>query len=312
MKKSCLHITNGNSLTDYLRELNISEPIITWQEMLCEGPTIPLINTKFFNLRKAFLNLEYGINLEDYKLPEELKRLDNTDAYSEINLWFEYDLFCHINMIAAINLLHQKEIDVPLYLICSGRVEGEKHHKGLAELSPDQLQEHYKSKILLTSEDKALAVAIWRTYCGKDHNILKPYIVQKSNFQYLTNCLKAHLVRFPNQRTGLNRLEENILNLVKTKNIKSKHHLLGYSLNYQGFYGYGDVQLKRIIDKLSICFDTTKTRLLLNRIGHEALLGEYNIASQLNNSMTYGGVNRLHYQFSSKENRLIKTVPYAS
>jgi len=38
MAKNCLHITNGNSLTDYLRELDFTEDILTWQEMLCEGP----------------------------------------------------------------------------------------------------------------------------------------------------------------------------------------------------------------------------------------------------------------------------------
>ncbi|RZW40183.1 MAG: DUF1835 domain-containing protein, partial [Flavobacteriaceae bacterium] len=44
MKSSILHITNGNSLTDYLKELDIVGDILTWQEMLCEGPTISNIN----------------------------------------------------------------------------------------------------------------------------------------------------------------------------------------------------------------------------------------------------------------------------
>ncbi len=50
-------------------------------------------------------------------------------------------LFCHINLIAVISLLHQKEINLPLYLVCSGRIEGEKNLKGLAELTPEQLLE---------------------------------------------------------------------------------------------------------------------------------------------------------------------------
>lgn len=308
---TALHITNGDSLTDYLKELGFKGPFLTWQEMLCEGPTIPAINSEgFFKLRKDFLKSEYGIISEQYTFTEELKVLDNADDISEINLWFEYDLFCHSNLLAAINLLHQKEIDKPLYLICSGRVKGEKQLKGLAELSPEQLQKHYKDKVLLTNEDKDLAIALWRTYCGKDHNILKPYITQNSNFKYLSNCLKAHLVRFPHQKTGLDRLEENILNLIKDKDIKSKHHLLGYILNYQGYYGYGDLQLERIIDKLSSFFIENDNALQLNTKGHEALLGEHNFAKEINNSIAYGGVNRLEYQFSKTENKLIKTVAF--
>ncbi|MDP5081329.1 MAG: DUF1835 domain-containing protein, partial [Winogradskyella sp.] len=140
MTNTILHITNGNALTDYLRELDFTDDILTWQEMLCEGPTIPAINSEaFFELRAGFLKSCYDIEVDTSERIKELSKLDNVENYSEINLWFEYDLFCHINLLGVINLLHQKEINKPLYLICSGRVEGEKNLKGLSELSPAQL-----------------------------------------------------------------------------------------------------------------------------------------------------------------------------
>ena len=40
MSKIPLHITNGTVITKYLDELNIEGEKLTWQEMLCEGPTI--------------------------------------------------------------------------------------------------------------------------------------------------------------------------------------------------------------------------------------------------------------------------------
>jgi len=309
MAKNCLHITNGNSLTDYLRELDFTEDILTWQEMLCEGPTIPKIDSEdFFNLRSEFLKEYYDIEVDSKELQKELSKLDNTEAYTEINLWFEYDLFCHINLLGVINLLHQKNIKKPLYLICSGRVKGEKNLKALAELNPEQLKTHYENKVLLIQDDIDLAIALWRTYCGKDHNILKPYIVTNSSFKYMSNCLKAHLKRFPHQQSGLNVLEDNILRLVRDNDIKSEHHLLGYSLNYQGYYGYGDTQLKRLINKLSIFFEKSENQLTLNRKGHEALLRHYNYAQEVNNDMTYGGVKRLDFQFSVTQNKLIKKL----
>ncbi len=309
MAKNCLHITNGNNLTDYLRELDFTDDILTWQEMLCEGPTIPKIDSEdFFNLRSEFLKEYYDIEVDSKELQKELSKLDHTETYSEINLWFEYDLFCHINLLGVINLLHQKNIEKPLYLICSGRVKGEKSLKALAELNPEQLKTHYENKVLLTQDDIDLAIALWRTYCGKDHNILKPYIVTNSSFKYMSNCLKAHLKRFPHQQSGLNVLEDNILRLVRDNDIKSEHHLLGYSLNYQGYYGYGDTQLKRLINKLSIFFEKSENQLTLNRKGHEALLRHYNYAQEVNNDMTYGGVKRLDFQFSVTQNKLIKKL----
>jgi len=268
MSKNTLHITNGDSLTNYLKELGFKDDILTWREMLSEGPTVPLIDSEaFFKQRRTFLNETYDIKLSDYSFNEDLKILENTDKYDEINLWFEYDLFCHINLIAVISLLHQKEISKPLYLICSGRVNNENELKGLSELTPVQLEKHYNNKVKLTKNDIDLAVALWRTYCGKDHNIFKPYITKNSNFKYLTNCLKAHLKRFPNPKSGLCTIEENILKLIQNE-----------------------------------------TGLKLNLSGKKALNSEENFASKVKNNITFGGVNRLDYNFSKPENKLINKI----
>ena len=308
MEKTVLHITNGSSLTAYLKELDFEGTFLSWQEMLCEGPTIAHIDSEeFFNIRRDFLKTYYDVEINEQELQEELEKLNDTSQYSEIILWFEYDLFCHINMLGVLNLLHQKEVDLPLFLVCSGRVEGEKDLKGLPELSPEQLMRHYDDRIELKDQDKELAVALWRTYCGKDHNLFKPYIIESSSFKYMGSCLSAHLKRFPDSRTGLNILEHNILRIVRDNEIKSKHHLLGYSLNYQGYYGFGDLQMERIIDNLSMFFDYHEG-IKLNRKGHEALMGHHNFTSEINNDMTYGGINRMAFQFSKTENKLINTI----
>ncbi|MFK7782384.1 DUF1835 domain-containing protein [Psychroserpens sp.] len=304
-----LHITNGNSLTEVLDELEIKGDILTWQEMLCEGPTLSHIDSEaFIELRQQFLNEFYNIEVNVEELKRELNKLNTIDDYKEIVLWFEYDLFCHINLLGVITLLHQKAIHLPLYLVCSGRIEGEKNMKALFELTPIQLLKHYDERVKLTEIDKDLAITLWRTYCGKDHNLLKHYITKESSFKYLSNCLKAHLRRFPDSKSGLNILEKNILEIVRDNNIKSKHHLLGYILNYQGFYGYGDLQFERMINKLSIFFDHNNDQLKLNRQGHEALIKIHNVALEVNNNMTYGGLNRLDFQFNKDENKLVKTI----
>ncbi len=124
----------------------------------------------------------------------------------------------------------------------------------------------------------------------------------------MSNCLKAHLKRFPDSKNGLNTLENNILEIVRSSEIKSRHHLLGYALNYQGYYGFGDIQFERFINNLSIFFNETEDSLTLNRKGHEALINQHNFASELNNNIDYGGVNRLDFQFNTDENKLIKTI----
>ncbi len=309
MGKRLLHITNGDVLTNYLNDLDFVGEKLTWKEMLCEGPTIVEINSnKFLDLRKSFFNTFYDIDLDTETIGLELNKLDAYKEYSEIILWFEYDLFCHINMIAVINLIMQKQIDLPISLVCSGRVKGSKILKGLSELNAEQLIDHYKNRVKLTSGDLELAKTIWGIYCGKDHNLLKPYIVTVSSFKYLSNCLKAHLERFPDSKHGLNILEKNILEIIKNNTIKSEHHLLGYVLNYQGYYGFGDLQISRIIGKLRGFFTNEDKQIILNRKGHEALLGQHNVAMEIDNNMVYGGLKKFDYQFNKKQNKLVKTV----
>lgn len=314
MNSNPLHITNGGSLSDYLFKLGISTPdnTVSWMETLCVGPTVEdLTSDAFFQARKAFFKTFYGINLSKKRMKSALSKLDDISDYTEIILWFEYDLFCHINMVAVISLLEQKGIFLPIYLVCSGRVEGIKGLKALPELSPQHLKSHYDNRIKLNVDDITLAKKIWSIYCGKNHNLLMPLITRASSFKYMSNCLKAHIKRFPDMRSGISTLEYNILKLVKENNITSRHHLVGYTLHYQGYYGYGDLQLERVIDLLAMFFNETPNQLALNRKGHLALEHQHNYQTEMNNTIHFGGVRSLDYKFDKTKNKLIKTVVHA-
>ena len=309
MTSNTLHITNGSVLTERLKVLQFSGAFLTWHEMLCEGPTDLLVDTdEFIEKREQFLSSYYNLEYKRNEFKSEIDKLNHLDDYDEIVLWFEYDLFCHINLIAIIYQLLAKNNTTPVSLVCSGRVENEKGLKAIGELKSFQLKNHYKNRVILYDSDLELAKTCWEIYNSKDHNKFKPLIVTSSSFEYLTNCLKAHLRRFPDSRSGLSTLEFNIIKLVKNNNIKSLHHLLGYALHYQGFYGFGDIQLKRIIDKLSPFFTITKEQITVNREGNLVLNHLKNVHNQLENDLIFGAVNKYDYYFNKKENKLIKTV----
>ncbi|MGJ5640956.1 DUF1835 domain-containing protein [Formosa sp. S-31] len=305
-----LHITNGSHLTDYLKELQIEGTFLTWHEMLCEGPTIEHINsTDFLTIRTRFLKEFYQLEVDKNLVLKEIKILDDIASFKEIVLWFEYDLFCHINLLGVINLLKQKQIDLPLYLVCSGWIHENKHElKGLSELNSKQLLNHYENKILLNPDDIRLAKEVWRIYCGNDHNLLKPYIITDSSFIYLSNCLKAHLQRFPNSKSGINELEQNILKIIEQNDIKSKHHLLGYALNYQGYYGFGDIQMQRIINRLAVFYTEEDDKLTLNQYGFKAAYAQNNYIDWMDDKMVFGGAKKHDFYFDTQANKLLKTI----
>ncbi len=311
MGANTLHITNGDSLTYRLKELKLVEgEFLTWREMLCEGPTEIKVEThSSIEKRKNFLKKYYRIGPTDYeeKFVSQLKKLDNLNDYDEIILWFEYDLFCHINMIAAISLLLRKNANnIPIHLVCSGRIEHEKKLMGLCELTDVQLKNHYTNKVQLTLDDLELAEYIWTVYCESNPKKIAGQIKKNSSFEYLSICLRAHLQRFPNMLTGLNVLEHNILEMVNTYQIKNVKHLMGYILEYQGYYGYGDMQMKRVIARLFQFLNQTKDQLLLSERGKLALQQKKNFYNTQTLDWYYGGVKKYDYLYNDDTHSLLK------
>jgi len=308
MENRTLHIVNGDSLAEQMQELNLPGEIIVWRELLCEGPTQKEINSDFFKLRKKFLLKTYNISAENYedRFISEIKKLKSLKDYNNVVLWFDFDLFCHINMLAAISLLADKHGEIPISLVCSKKLKGEKELQALSHLSQKELENHYRNSIQLNTEDIETAILIWELYCGDNPLKLKPQIKVNTNFEYLSSCIRAHIERFPNSITGINSLERNILRLIENQDIKNENHLLGYALQYQGYYGYSDDQIQRLIDKLSIFYENTEDKIVLSEKGQLVLEGKKNFYRDLKNEDYFGGTKMYDFLYESESHRLLK------
>ena len=309
MIKHTLHITNGDSLTDRLNTLDLAGDLVIWREMLCEGPTIEEVGSQeFIEARKKFLKETYKVSEEDYeqKFVSQLNKLNAINDYDEIILWFEFDLFCHINMLAAISYLIQHKNEMPIYIVCSGWVKGQAQLKGLSELTDEQLFTHYDKKIKLAPEDLKIAHHIWQLYCDEKPVELKAEIKKSSNFKYLSSCIRAHIERFPNKNTGLNTLETNILKLIDLHDIHSKRQLCGFVLKHQGYYGYGDTQIERMIKALKPFFRMQDGQLVLNTRGKKVLEGETNFYDTLKDDLAYGGTHKYAFLYNPASHELLK------
>ncbi len=304
-----LHITNGDSLNDWLLKLQIKGDFAVWREMLCEGKTTYKVGDQHFkNARKAFLKEDYDIDTSRYDeiFGSQLELINNFQEYDELVLWFEYDLFCHINMMACISYLTQVGCKKPLFLVCSGRVSGEKDLKGLSELTDQQLQDHYQNKITLTRNDQLLSDQIWRLYCSDNHLELQPNLAKDSSFIYLSNCISAHKKRFPEEQSGLNTLELHILKLIKKHQITSERQLCGYVLTYQGYYGYGDMQISKMIKRLRSYFEEQDAYIVVNEKGERALNGDHLKAPNQKKHCYFGGVSKYAYTYNKDSHQITK------
>jgi len=309
MAHNALHIINGDSLTEQVEELDLPGEIIVWRELLCEGPCIQEVgSSKFIKQREKFLKETYDISAENYqdRFVSQLKKLKKARDYDHVVLWFEFDLFCHINMLAAISFYLEHKPEVPFYLVCSKRQKGEDEFLPLSRLPEKHLLNHFNNKIQLTKEDLEIATLVWELYCGKDPIKLKKQIKKTSNFEYLSSCIRAHIERFPNSTTGINSLEKNVLKLIENQHITSINQLLGYALQYQGYYGYSDSQMERVLDKLSIFYTLENGDVILTPNGRAALDKTKNFYRDLINDEYYGGAKIYDFLYDSDSHKVLK------
>ena len=304
-----LHIINGDILAQNISELDLGGEMMVWREMLCEGPTVfPLASKAFFRTRSQFLEKNYDISPEDFqvKFIEELQKLNSLDGIEEIILWFEFNLFSHINMVAAISYLQEKKVDLPMYLVCSKKLKDEKEFQPLSQLPVRNLKNHFEQRIYLNQDDLEMAHLIWQYYNEHNPLKLKALIKQKSNFEYLSSCIRAHIERFPNSNTGLNTIELNIFRLIKENNISTMNQLLGYCMQYQGYFGYGERQMQRLLDKLKDFYKVENEMVILTDMGEEALAKTRNFYRILKNEESFGGVKMYDFLYDSESHNILK------
>ena len=308
--KSLLHITNGDSFTERLQSLPLKGDIITWREMLCEGKTLSNVGSEsFWKTRFDFLHKNYKVSKSWFveKTLKEYRSLCNHKQQDQIVLWFEYDLFCQINLLAVLSWLKTNRRHAEISLICSGKEDETDKYYGLNELSDEQLLELYKKRSILSQNDIEYADYVWQLYCS-DNPIRIENLVgfDTENFKYLSSALKVHLKRFPTIKNGLNEVENRILKVAHEEKPASRKDFLGKILSNQGMYGFGDTQYDRMLTTMKPLFSSFNP-VKLTRKGKEVLDSKANYYANLRDSESYlGGALKYNFLYNTATDRILK------
>ena len=308
--RSQLHITNGDNFTLRLQSLDVKGDIITWREMLCEGKTETNVGSEsFWKTRFDFLHKNYNVSKSWFveKTLKEYRSLCNHKQQDQIILWFEYDLFCQINLLAVISWLKTHRRHAEISLICSGNEDDTGRLYGLSELSDEQLMTRYRNRTILTQDDIEYADYVWQLYCS-DNPIRLENLTDFENYQfdYLSEALVAHLKRFPSIKNGLNELENRLLELSVLDKPKTKKALLGSMLKNQGRYGFGDSQYERILGSLKPLFSSFNP-VRLTKKGKEILDGKTSYYSHIRDNESYlGGALKYNFLYNTESGRILK------
>lgn len=244
------HILNGDCLADQLRQTKINQDFIICRECLIDGNVYADNMADFWAVRAKFIADTYKGSTEEYfnKTVSEFEKLNVLPDNSEICLWFENDLFCQANLWFVILILSNNPT-FKIYRVFPVIENKADTWKGFGIANAEKLEQSYHSKILFTPDDIELGRNLWTAYQHGDLDKLNKLAKTKSNcFEYLDEVCQAHIERFPLDKS-LGRPEKVVKEIIETK---SKEFQIVFSefTDREGIYGFGDLQIRNIYDRL--------------------------------------------------------------
>ncbi len=237
------HILNGDSLKNQLEKLSGNKIVL--RECLIEGNVEGNTIEEVFTNRTKFFMDSYGIRGEEYesKSINEISKILNIESNSIINLWFENDLFCQVNLWFTINFLSDEN---PIYLVSP---QGSSW-KGFGNMTYSNLLKSYNNRKEISRKERKLIKALWLAYQNSDWKALKKNSKALRNLiDKIEEVVVAHIERFP-EKGKAGRPQKSISQIIKKlKKPEFKTIFKAFS-ELEGIYGFGDIQVKRIIEEM--------------------------------------------------------------
>ena len=251
-----LHIHNGDSSAEVLRQSNLPGEHLAWREALIDGPTPENVAwSEWRKLRARHLAEFYGVDLNEAESELQLQeeKLASYPEHDEVVLWFEHDLFCQTNLLYLLYWFAKRELGkTKLSLICIDEFPGVPNFRGLGELNTEQMASLFDTRHVVSAAQLKLATAGWQAFCSADPTAIERLLQTDTRaLPFLQGAFQLHLERFPYVRNGLGRIENKGLELVHS-GLHKFTDLFPQFADAEPIYGLGDAQfwnaLKQMIN----------------------------------------------------------------
>jgi hypothetical protein len=206
-----LHITNGDSAAGGIRRTGVSGEVLSWIDVLHEGPVPPDFDLEQLCTVRAEFIASCGWATFDEALSLFSRRdkvLAESLGQDEVVLWFEHDLYDQLQLIEILDwFAHQKLDRTKLTLICGAE------YLGMSTV--ERLRQRYPERQAVSRAQLELARAAWAAFRSPDPTYLTDLLRQDTSaLPFLSSALWRHVQQFPNKSNGLSRSEQQMLEAI--------------------------------------------------------------------------------------------------
>lgn len=243
------HIVNGDSLAYSFPETGIKGDMIVFRECLMDGDLGGSDRLKFLQSRAAFL----GVSQDEYqaKVISEWEKIEKAPEDSEFNCWFEYDLFCQVNMWFVISIIRKLPIRKKVFAVYTSYLDKNSNlfWNGFGPATTEELSICFADRILLNEHDLQLGDDLWTAYKNGDlDELVRLSENQSRSFPHLKEVVEAQVARIPKDGSKGRPVEvlEEIIDTVST----DFRQVFKEFYKRESIYGFGDTQVKKIYDTI--------------------------------------------------------------
>jgi len=237
------HVLPGDAVANDFRQADIGGRIIVCRECLIVGPLDAKTPFEFWEQRAHFILSEYAEDEIEFqeRVADELEKLSDIEAGDEVNLWFEYELFCQSNMWFCLSLLGGSDADI--YRIEPAVRSRDEIWQGFGSLTQVELRECFNKRIKFEPDDLELGRDLWKAYRSGDHEKLKELGSMPSPcFPYLDQVCNAEIHKSTRPRQILMKIVE--------EGATDFEEIFAEFTRRAGEYGFGDLQVQNLLDRL--------------------------------------------------------------
>jgi hypothetical protein len=238
-----IHVLPGDAQVEEFKRTGIDGRIVVCREALVDGDVRGESLDEFWKVRESFLAETYPESPLTYRenVVAEFEKLIDLPAGTEVNLWFEYELFCHVNMWFCVWLLRDSAAEI--YRVAPVEQPSDQIWSGFGGLTSDQLGRCFDARVKFAPRDVVLGSDLWSAYQSRDYGKLRELsIIESECFPYLREACEAEIEKETRPKQVLRELRED--------GIEEFGEMFAGFKEKAGVYGYGDSQVQRILTEI--------------------------------------------------------------
>lgn len=241
-----LIVTNGDSAAQNIRDAGVKGRVLEWRDMLHEGPvpaarSLDLVSDARADYIAATLGFDLGEVRADFAQRDGV--LAAHIAYSEVELWFEHDLFDQLQLIQLLAYFADEPERLGLRLMQADTY--------LGALAPAEIGRFDGTAAAVTAVQLEAGRAAWEAFTAPTPEQMDRLCAAAlPELPYLGAALRRLLCELPAPGSGLSLIEERTLRLLEGAP-RSVAHLFGLISEMEEARYMGDLSFFQRLDTLA-------------------------------------------------------------